>query len=202
MRLVESVTFHCQRINNYLHQFFAFADKIDLEYAADSFELLLEVFGNTGQRPLRNVARKVQNQHRIFLGQLGFRDRRVVCFAGQFRRRVVDAFPDVLQSAVRINASFELDYHTGTAFIGFGDHLLDTLDGANLLFHRAYQESLRVLRGNPVMRHLNIDDRNFDIGLRLFRDSYVGVYPGHDNGNQPENDRTVTGHCDVDKLHR
>jgi hypothetical protein len=65
LRLVESITLHCEWVDHDLHEFFAGADEVDFEHPVDTLELILEVPGDRRQRALGNVTRKVENEHRV-----------------------------------------------------------------------------------------------------------------------------------------
>ena len=184
LRLVETVAFHRQRVDDDFHQFFACTDQVDFKDARQCFEFLLEILRDHRQGALRDVAGQVQYEHRVETRHLDLVDRGFLRFAGQLGLRKVDFFPNVLECLLGVDAGIEFKLDVGAAFVGVGDHLLDALDGSQLLFHRSHQQALGVLGRNAVVLDAHVNNGNFDVRLGFLGNRRIGDDPADQDDQQ------------------
>ena len=184
LRLVQTITFHCQRIDDDFHEFFARADKIDFKDATQGFQFFLEVPGDSREHPLRHVAGEVQYEHWVEARHLDFVDGRFICITGQLRLGFVDLLSYILQCFVRIDARVKLQLHICATFVRVSGHFLDAFDRTQFLLHGPHEQSFRVFRGDSVVRDAHINDRDFDIRLGFFRDRRIGDHAADQDDQQ------------------
>ena len=128
LRLVQAIAFHGKWVDNNFHEFFADADKIDLEYAAQPLNFLFQVLGDHCQCALGHVAGNIQDQHRVKSRHLDRGDRRLLGFARQLCLGPVHFLTNVLQRSIGVNAGVEFDLHIRSAFVGVRYHFLHALN--------------------------------------------------------------------------
>jgi len=81
LSLVKTVAFHRERIDNNLHQLFTRANEVDLKNTTQAFNFFFEIFRSLRKAALRNIAREIQNKHRVKTRHLHFIDGRFIRFA-------------------------------------------------------------------------------------------------------------------------
>ena len=82
------------------------------------------------------------------------------------------------------NPGIELEQQVGPALVGGGGELLEALDGSELELHRTGEKALGVLRPDPLVAQVDVDDGDGDVGVGLLRDLDVGGEPGDEDEDE------------------
>ena len=177
----EAVALDPQGIDDDLDDLLTVAADIDLEHARNGFQVVLELAGNVDQSALGHVARQGHDDDREQT-KVDLVDRRLVHVVGQVGADAVDRLAHVLLGLVAVETGLELKHDAAAALIGVGGHLLDAGDAAQLLLDRPHHQPFGVLGGDAIQRHLDVDDRDGDVGVGFLGDLDVG----DDTGDQDE----------------
>ena len=171
------VVFNTQRIDDDLQDLVAIAGDVGLQDAGKPLQFIAEMAGELQQRAFGNVSGQRDDEHGEQAG-VDFVHDGFVRILGQFALGDIHVFPDVLKGGIGVEPGFELEQHRGVTFTGVGAHLLDALDGLQLLLHGPYQEPLRVLRGDALVGHRDVDNGDIDVGVRFLGNGDVRDGPG------------------------
>ena len=184
LRLVQTIAFHCQRIDDDFHEFFARTDKVHFKDAAQGFQFFLEIPGDSREHSLRHVAGEVQYEHWVKARHLYFADGRFIGITRQLRLGFVDLFSYILKCFISIDARIKLQLHICAAFVSISGHFLDAFYRAQFLFHGSHEQSFRVFGGDAVVRDTHVYNRDLDIRLGFFRDRCIGDHAADQDDQQ------------------
>ena len=201
LRLVETVALHPAGIDDDLHQFLANADQGDLENAGDAFNFFLEVACDRRQRTLGDIAREVENQHRIEAGELDLGHCRLFGLRRQFGLGRIDLGARILQRDINVGAGIEANGHARAALVGIGGDFVDTLDRPDLLLHGPDEQTFGILGRDPVMRHADVDHRDVDVRFCFLRYADIGHDARDDDHRERHHDGARAAHGCLDDLH-
>ncbi len=149
------------------------AGNVRLQYLTQPLDLVLQIPCQGQQGSLRHIPGQRYYQHRK-QGDINLIDARLVGIRREFDLGQVNLFAHILQCLVAIEAGIKLEQYRGMPLLGGGAHLLDPLDGLQLLLHRPHQQPLGILRRDPLMVHGDIDNGDRHIRLCFLGDSVVG----------------------------
>ncbi len=191
------VAFQLDGINDDFQDFFPVATDIRLQHALNPFDAIFQITCQPDQCALRNVTGKGDDNHRKE-SEIDFVDRWFFGFRGQFCLGHIHFFAHILKRLVHIEAGVEFHSDGSMAFRSGGGHFLHPFNGAQFELHRADQQPFRIFRGNPLMGHGNVNDRNIDIRIGFFRNINIGVSSCYQDQDKNGNDRSrpVDGRVD------
>src|SRR5713101_692691 len=87
---------------------------------------------------------------------------------------LIDLGAHVGERGLGIEAGLELEQNEAAAFEGGRSHLLHVAARLELGLDRPQQKPFGILRADAALGKLDVDDRNLDVRLRLFRDRHIG----------------------------
>ena len=123
---------------------------------------------------------------------------RLVGVVGQLGLGRVDLLADIGDGRVGVEAGLELQGDAGVALAALGAHLLDPLDGAQLLLHGAHQQALGILGRDAVVGHHHVDDGDVDVRVGLLGDFHVGDGAGDQDQHQRQQNCAGVAESGVD----
>ena len=130
-------------------------------------------------------------------------NRRLIRFLGQLRLGEIDFLTDIQHCLIGIETGGEFQGDVRAAFVGGGAHFLHALDTAQLGLHRLQQKPFGILRRDAVMLHRDVDDRDIDVRIRLFRDRHIGDRSGNQDQGQHHQGGAAAVQGGVDqRMHR
>jgi hypothetical protein len=135
------------------------------------------------QRALRHVAGEAHHQNGIGR-EIDLLHLRLIDIAWQVVLGLVDLGADVGKRRLGIESGLKLEQHVAAAFIGGRAHFLDVADRLELGLDRAEQQTLGILRADPALGELDVDDGNLNVRLGLLWDRQVGAEPGNQQERQ------------------
>ena len=196
------MAFQQHRLGDNLDNFVTRTAQISRKHTRNLLERVLRAARNPEQGALGNLAGEGNDQNRE-QGQIDFTHRRLIRVLRQIALGIINLGAHILKGLGGVEPRFEFKQHKAAALECGGSHLLHIRDRFQLCFHRTQQQTLGILRADPALGQLHIDNRHLDVGFCFFRDRLIGGEPGNQKKNQQSECQPCMGDRIIDQgFHR